>query len=89
MRVDSSNRYSGITDVSARANAKSAGAQQDAVSVGDTQFLQRSLQNQSDVRADKVAAAKALVADNSYPQDAVLGRVADILSKNLKVEQAE
>lgn len=89
MRVDSTNRYSGVTEVPGRAKAKSASAQQDDVSVGDTEFLQRSLQDSDSVRADKVAAAKALVADNSYPQDAVLSRVADVLAKNLQAPEAE
>jgi anti-sigma28 factor (negative regulator of flagellin synthesis) len=46
--------------------------------------LNQELQQPPTVRDDKVAAAKALLADGSYPSDAVLGKVANLLATHLQ-----
>lgn len=49
--------------------------------------INRALDQAPAARADKVAQAKALLADGTYPSDADLGKVADLLARNL--DQAE
>lgn len=49
--------------------------------------LKHALEQTPTVRADKVAAAKALLADGSYPSDALLGKVADLLAEHLQAAE--
>jgi anti-sigma28 factor (negative regulator of flagellin synthesis) len=46
--------------------------------------LNQELEQPPTVRAEKVAAAKALLADGSYPSDAMLGKVANLLAAHLQ-----
>ncbi|HZL42711.1 MAG TPA: hypothetical protein VFD66_05475 [Verrucomicrobiae bacterium] len=49
--------------------------------------LQRALENVPVVRPEKVAAAKALVQDPSYPGEETLGKVAGLLAQHMKPEE--
>ncbi len=85
MRVDANNSYPGVTGISRRSKSRETQAApeaQDSPCTNEAERLKRSLET-PDIRADKVARAKALVSEPSYPQDSVLSRVADVLSKNL------
>lgn len=53
------------------------------MSIGRTQALEKTLQATSQIRPEAVARASALVADESYPSDQVLARVAGHLAENL------
>jgi hypothetical protein len=55
----------------------------DQLTTTDSEGLNRTLQETQAVRADKVAQAKALIADDSYPSHAQVAQVADLLAKNL------
>ena len=48
-----------------------------------TKALEQSLRDTPAVRTDKVAQAKSLVADPSYPSDQALSRMSDLLAKHL------
>jgi hypothetical protein len=50
----------------------------------ETGDLKGRLEQTPGVRAVKVSWAKVLVSDPSYPQDSVLNRVADVLSKHVE-----
>jgi len=47
------------------------------------------LEQTPEVRPIKVAWAKVLLSDPSYPQDTALSRVADVLSKNIETTRGE
>jgi hypothetical protein len=49
-----------------------------------TAALERDLRNTPEVRPEKVAAAKKLVASADYPPAETLDRVADLMAKHLK-----
>ena len=85
MPVDFINGYGSeipIRSASTRPAApKAAAAPQDSF---DTTAALKSAQNQTtDVRADKVARASALLADGNYPSDQDLGRLAGFLADKL------
>jgi hypothetical protein len=49
--------------------------------------LQRALESVPVIRPEKVAAAKALVEDPSYPGEDTLGRVAGLLAEHMKPQE--
>ena len=55
----------------------------DQLTTTDSEGLNRTLQQTPAVRADKVAQARALIADDSYPSHAQVAQVAELLAKNL------
>jgi len=61
----------------------SAAAPADETSFAVSAALQDKLKNISDVRPEKVAYAKSLVADAQYPPDDVLDRIAVLLATNV------
>ncbi len=61
-----------------------AAAPADETSFTDSAALMDKLKNISDVRPEKVAHAKGLVADSQYPPDDVLDRIAVLLAINVK-----
>lgn len=84
------NPNSDIPGPIAHALLKSNGATEtprDDVDFTGSTRLSRAMENVPAVRTDKVAKAKALVADPSYPSEATLSRVADVLTDH--VEQPE
>ncbi len=62
----------------------SASAPVDETSFQGTEALQDKLKNQSDIRPDQVARARALVSDSKYPPNDVLDRIAVLLAINVK-----
>jgi hypothetical protein len=57
---------------------------QDKVVLSGTAALRRSWAQTPAVRADKVAQAKALVADSSYPPPSVTDQVAGLLAQHIQ-----
>ena len=57
--------------------------------MNETEHLKGRLEQTPDVRAVKVSWAKVLLSDPSYPQESVLNRVADVLSKHIEIPQGE
>lgn len=59
------------------------------VCMNETERLKGRLEQTPEVRVVKVSWAKVLLSDPSYPQDAVLNRVADVLSKHIEIPRGE
>jgi hypothetical protein len=57
--------------------------------MSETEHLKGRLKQTPEVRAVKVTWAKVLLSDPAYPQEAVLSRVADVLSKNIETARGE
>jgi hypothetical protein len=55
----------------------------------EIEHLKGRLEQTPEVRAVKVTWAKVLLSDPSYPQDAALSRVAEVLSKNFETARGE
>jgi hypothetical protein len=53
-----------------------------------TQALEKTLQDSSPVRPETVARASALVADENYPSDEALGKVAGLLADKINNGQS-
>ncbi len=56
------------------------------MSIGRTQALEKTLQTMSQTRPEAVARASALVADENYPSDETLGKLAGLLADKLGVQ---
>ena len=89
MQVNTSFGASGTPDVPpARPNVRQPGPSGDEASFSSINNLKSALAQVPDVRADKVAQAKSLLEDPSYPNNAVLGRVAHALTRIMSPEPA-
>jgi hypothetical protein len=88
MQVNPNNNVPGPIGVPrVKSNALTATPQDKTVPAGSAD-LARALRNVPAVRAVKVAQAKALVQDPSYPNEAALRRVADVLADHLRPRNA-
>jgi hypothetical protein len=56
---------------------------QDQLAIATTVSLNRSLEQTPEVRTDKVAEAKALVQDDSYPPAEVIRRISALLANRI------
>lgn len=84
MQVNTNFGASGTPDVPpARPAVRQAEPGADEAAFTNIVNLQNALGGASDVRPDKVAQARSLLSDPSYPSNAVLGRVADVLAGNI------
>ncbi len=85
MEVDFNPGYSPITggNQAMIRREPSVTATDNTMSINQTTSLQQSLQDSSQVRPEKVAAASALVADPSYPSDDDLDRLAGLLARHI------
>jgi anti-sigma28 factor (negative regulator of flagellin synthesis) len=72
-----------------RAAARQARVRQDSPALSASEKVNRTLEQTSAVRPEKVARAKALVADGDYPSEADLGKVADLLAQHLGTGDGE
>lgn len=87
MRIESNSVPFAPTTVSSRTPARESRVEQDNSSMTSSNNLKHALEQTPTVRADKVAAAKALLADGSYPSEAMLGKVADLLAEHLQAAE--
>ncbi len=78
-----------IESVKPKASAPAAAPEQSTVDFAASSQLLEKLQQLPDVRADKIAAAKALVNDPNYPSPAVLEKVADAISAGERIQRPE
>ena len=90
MEVNLNSNRSQLTDYSQSVSARAAGSSaaspaktDSTMSFERTNALEESLRQSSSVRSDKVAQAKALIADPNYPSDDVLSRMSDLLATHL------
>lgn len=87
MRVNANGQVQGVTGVSANVKATSTPRlSPDEASVSGVTALHEALEQTPVVRADKVAQAKALVANPNYPGDTLINQVAGVLAKGLKTQ---
>jgi hypothetical protein len=90
MRIESNSKSFGINGLSSRGQVR--GTRPDANPPGSAaperpnQVNQVSTQTAT-VRPEKIARAKALLADSAYPSEASLGKVADLLASHLEIEE--
>lgn len=84
MRVNQASEPSNVARPSRRPRGQSPGLGQDELALGATETLGRALGTSPAARADKIAQAKALVADASYPSAAVLDHVAGLLAREIR-----
>jgi hypothetical protein len=87
MRVSPATEASNVAKPSHRPAAQAPRLGEDELALGAAQTLDRALENAPAARADKVAQAKALVADASYPSEAVLDRVAGLLASGIRPKE--
>ena len=81
MRIDPNHDFSAAARIQAvKVSAQKTGAAKDAAGLDRPAELLAVLKQIPEVRADKVARAKELLQDSSYPSDSVLGKVSDILA---------
>ena len=92
MRIDS-NSQTGATEFLKRAATSQTQAAQtekkDEATVNSIDPLKRALEATSDVRADQVARAKALIAGGAYPTDKDLDQVAGLLADKLSASSTQ
>ena len=60
---------------------------ENAMPFENTQALEQTLKETSNVRPDVVAKAAALVSDPNWPTDESLNRVAGVLAQNIQAQQ--
>ena len=81
MRINANTGFSGAAGIpAAKINAQKPGAAKDAAGLDRPAELLAVLKQIPEVRADKVARARELLQDSSYPSDSVLTKVSDILA---------
>jgi hypothetical protein len=88
MRIDPKNEPSALASaaLATRTKAQKPVTAQDQPAFEGTERLTRALAEIPLVRADKVAMAKNLIKDPSYPSNAVLEKVSNLLANNIKPE---
>lgn len=78
------NRAINPTTAQPTAQPQAAQPAGDTASLGNSDALKAAVNNVSLVRADKVAAASALVANPNFPTDTMLKAVASIIADNIE-----
>lgn len=84
MRIDPHSKTAGVTEMPKPATVTKPRLEPDKVDLKATEKLNRALEQAADVRTDKVARAKALVAEPGYPSKEVMSQVARVLAKDLR-----
>jgi hypothetical protein len=86
-RIDSSNQAAATTGIPARpqgqAPAQAPQVEPDKAAFQSSEALDRAWQGTPEVRSEKVAQAKALIQDSSYPSDEVVSRIAALIAERL------
>ena len=83
MRVNSNSEASAVSATPGRTTAPEPRLGQDKMAFTTTESLNRSLEQSPEVRADKVAEAKALVLDVSYPPEVIIRQISALLATGL------
>ena len=83
MRVNPNNEPSVISATPGRTAALQPSLGQDKLAVAATETLNRSLEQTPASRADKVAEAKALLQDGSYPPAVIIRKISALLAIKL------
>jgi hypothetical protein len=83
MRIKSSSESLGANGIRSWTSARERRVKQDPPSLAASEKLNQAFEQTTTVRPERVARAKALLADGIYPSEATLGKVADLLAKHL------
>jgi hypothetical protein len=83
MRIEPKHNVAGATKLSPTGNKLAHIAKTDHAEFAASDNLMRKLDETTEVRAEAVARAKALVADPSYPNDSTVRKVARVLAQHL------
>jgi len=83
MRVNSNSEASAESATPGRTTAPEPRLGQDKLAFTKTESLNRSLEQTPEVRADKVAEAKALILDVSYPPAVIIRQISALLAIKL------
>ena len=83
MRVNSNSDASAVSATPGRTTAPEPRLGQDKLAFTTTESLNRSLEQTPEVRAGKVAEAKALIQDGSYPPAVIIRKISALLAIKL------
>ena len=83
MRVNPNSETSAVSAPPGRIASPEPRLGQDQLAATATESLNRSLQQTPEVRADKVAEAKALIQDGSYPPAVIIRKISALLAIKL------
>ena len=83
MRVNLNSEASAVSATPGRTTAPEPRLGQDKLAFTKTESLNRSLEQSPEVRADKVAEAKALILDVSYPPAVIIRQISALLATKL------
>ena len=83
MRVNPNSETSAVSATPGRTAAPEPCLGQDQLAATATESLNRSLEQTPEVRADKVAEAKALIQDGSYPPAVIIRKISALLAIKL------
>jgi anti-sigma28 factor (negative regulator of flagellin synthesis) len=80
MRVNTNSEASAVSATPARTAVPEPRLGQDKLALTTTESLNRSVEQTPAVRADKVAEAKALIEDGSYPPGVIIRKISALLA---------
>jgi hypothetical protein len=80
MRVNLNSEASAVPSTPGTTVAPEPRLGQDKVALTATESLNRSLEQTPEVRAEKVAEAKALIQDGSYPPEVIIRKISALLA---------
>ena len=83
MRIKSSSESLGANGIRSWTSACVRRVKQDSPSLAVSEKLNQAFEQTPTIRPEKVARTKALLADDGYPSEPTLGKVADLLAKHL------
>jgi hypothetical protein len=83
MRVNPNSEASAVSATPGRTKAPEPRLGQDKLAFATTESLNRSLEQTPEVRADKVAEAKTLIQDVSYPPAVIIRQISALLAIKL------
>ena len=83
MRVNPNSETSAVSAPPGRIASPEPRLGQDQLAATATESLNRSLEQTPEVRADKVAEAKALIQDGSYPPAVIIRKISALLAIKL------
>ena len=80
MRVNPNNDAAAVSATPRRVAAAGPQLGQDQLALNKTDSLNRALEQTPATRADKVAEAKALIQDGSYPPEVIIRKISALLA---------
>jgi hypothetical protein len=83
MRVNPNSEAPAVSAAPGRSAVSEPRLGQDRLALSTTETLNRSLEQTPDVRADKVAEAKTLIRDGSYPPAVIIRKISALLAVKL------